>query len=861
MTFWAMLDSLILGPLKLLFEFVFSLANRLGHPGLSIIVLSLCMNVLVLPLYRRADAIQEAERETEARLAPDVAHIRKYFQGDQRFMTLQTFYRQNHYSQMQALKGLLPLLLEIPFFIAAYQFLSNLELLKNASFGPIRDLGLPDGMIKLGEYSINVLPVLMTIINLISSAIYTRGASLKTKIQLYAMAGIFLVLLYSSPAGLTMYWTLNNLFSLVKNILTRPGRKIRTKQEKRMPGFLTRNPDPALFFMAAAIAALLTGALIPSAVIVSSPSEFMDAGALLNPLWYVAKSLLLSTGTFVVWLGIYYLLGNPVMKKCMETVMWILAGIMVLNYMAFHKDFGSLSSILQYEQLPVYSAAEKLLNLGIILALAGALFYLFVRSESLVKMVCITGALAIVGMSGLNVMNSRPQITMAMDRLNQQETEDFSIRLSQKGKNVIVLMLDRAISSFVPSIFEEKPELEASYDGFVYYPNTLSHGKSTNFGIPGLFGGYEYTPWEMNQRSGESIPDKHNEALLVLPTIFAQNNYQVTVADPPFAGDYYNIPNLSMYEGMQNTHAFITHGMFDGVNTKEGKQALRFRNFYCYALCEVSPWAIQGMLYNLGHYNQAVEIPGAQIQDGLSVASGESAEFLSAYRVLTKLSEVTEAVREDYNTVLLMTNTATHEPMYLQTPDYVPQMKVDNTAYDQSHQERFEAGEHSLNVENAFQMSHYHVNMAALLQVGKWLDYLREQGVYDNTRIILVADHGENLGLIENGILPDGEDMLDYNPLLMIKDFDSHGEVTTDYTFMTNADVPVIAMNGLIDKPVNPFTGEIIDEKEKNQTQRVTTSSDHSIYINRGNVFLPAEWYEVNENVLDLKKWAPIGTH
>ena len=64
----------------------------------------------------------------------------------------------------------------------------------------------------------------MTGINLVSSMIYTKGAPLKTRIQLYVMAAVFLVLLYSSPAGLTLYWTLNNLFSLLKNIITKSDR-------------------------------------------------------------------------------------------------------------------------------------------------------------------------------------------------------------------------------------------------------------------------------------------------------------------------------------------------------------------------------------------------------------------------------------------------------------------------------------------------------------------------------------------------------------------------------------------------------------------------------------------------------------
>ena len=158
MHFGDMLSTLLIGPLKLLFEVIFSMVNRLNNPGLSIVALSLAMNLLVLPLYRRADAIQDEARETEERLSHWVKHIRRTFHGDQRFMILQTYYRQNHYSPMNALRGALPLVLEVPFFIAAYQFLSNLEILQNRPFGPIANLGAPDAMVTLFGLSINVGP-------------------------------------------------------------------------------------------------------------------------------------------------------------------------------------------------------------------------------------------------------------------------------------------------------------------------------------------------------------------------------------------------------------------------------------------------------------------------------------------------------------------------------------------------------------------------------------------------------------------------------------------------------------------------------------------------------------------------------
>lgn len=191
----------------------------IGNPGYAIIGMSFVMNLLLMPLYRQTDAIQQQAIETEKKLSPWITHIKKTFHGNEQFMMLQTLYRQNHYRPTDSLKGLMPLMLELPFFMAAYRFLSGLALLQNTPFGPISNLGEPDGLLVIGGAAVNVLPILMTVINLASTLIYAKNAPLKTRLQLDGMAILFLVLLYDSPSGLVFYWTLNNLFSLVKNAL------------------------------------------------------------------------------------------------------------------------------------------------------------------------------------------------------------------------------------------------------------------------------------------------------------------------------------------------------------------------------------------------------------------------------------------------------------------------------------------------------------------------------------------------------------------------------------------------------------------------------------------------------------------
>ena len=157
MDFLSTLYQLIFMPLQIIFEVIYYLVFKLiGNPGISIIALSFIVNLLVLPLYNRADTMQEAERDIELKLSKGVEHIKKTFKGDEQLMMLQTYYRQNNYSPLDSIKGSISLFLEIPFFVAAYQFLSHLDLLKSASLGPIKDLGAPDGMLTIEGKSINV---------------------------------------------------------------------------------------------------------------------------------------------------------------------------------------------------------------------------------------------------------------------------------------------------------------------------------------------------------------------------------------------------------------------------------------------------------------------------------------------------------------------------------------------------------------------------------------------------------------------------------------------------------------------------------------------------------------------------------
>ena len=73
---------------------------------------------------------------------------------------------------------------------------------------------------------------------------------------------------------------------------------------------------------------------------------------------------------------------------------------------------------------------------------------------------------------------------------------------------------------------------------------------------------------------------------------------------------------------------------------------------------------------------------------------------------------------------------------------------------------------------------------------------------------------------------------------------------------MTNGDVATLAMKGIIDNPVNPFTGKVINSAEKTaHDQYIVTQAEWDVNINNGNTYQPAKWYSVHDNIWDMKNW------
>ncbi len=206
-------------PIELLMEFLMRHFHALvGSYGTSIILTSISINVIMIPLFWYAERLQQRERDIQAAMKPKIDEYKSVFKGYELHLYISTLHKQFNYHPVYALRSLLGIFIQLPFFIATYNFLSNYKAVEGVSFLFINDLGRPDMLLPLAGLSINIFPFIMTAVNLVSSFVYGKLLTKAERINIYAMALLFLALLYRSPSGLLLYWTCNNIFGLLKSI-------------------------------------------------------------------------------------------------------------------------------------------------------------------------------------------------------------------------------------------------------------------------------------------------------------------------------------------------------------------------------------------------------------------------------------------------------------------------------------------------------------------------------------------------------------------------------------------------------------------------------------------------------------------
>ncbi len=591
--------------------------------------------------------------------------------------------------------------------------------------------------------------------------------------------------------------------------------------------------------------------IVPMSVITASPLEFIRRGAYADPASYSVTTTATVAGFFLVWGGVIFFMGSPRLKRIQSTFCLVTAVTFFLNYTLFARNFGLLWDDLVYSEEYRYSFYENCANVFLLIQICLLLAVLAKKQSRFVIGAVTVLFISTVVTGGIQTVRTSLKVRASDSyRASTYEVTDFApvLKLSRTQKNVVILVLDKALSGDLPYILNEKPELAEEFSGFTYYPNTVSFSGCTISAAPAMYGGYEYTTYDINQRTDKPLKEEMNEALKLLPTLFASAGFHSTMCDIPY-GNFQEESDLSIFDDIPSCKTLsLTNGAYSGLLTADEKQATdpqHFkRNIFYYSLCRVVPLFMQSAVYDNGRYH------------ALSSTTRISNTFVNNYVIMKHLQELTEAV-DDGPQLIVMHNNITHDATPLDPPDYVlTSVTHDNDPKGKS----VTLDGRTMNIENDDQMMDYDINMCAMILTAKWLQTLRQEGVYDNTRIIIVADHGVSVGQFDDLVLEDLDlDVQSINPLFMVKDFNASGSITTDYSFMSNADTPVMALKDIVPDPVNPFTGNpVSDERKFAGPLIVNRSTVWNSAIHDRNVYKLGDspWYTVHDNIFDADDWS-----
>ena len=213
---WAL--SPLIVAMRFLLETIYAVTSNYG---ISIILLSCAVRLGLSPVIQLAARTEERATAKQRAMEPQMAAISPSLKGRKRFERIEQIYQEHGYHPIQNTTAILPVFLQVPFLVAALILLSNYARLANERFLFIRDLLRPDGLIGGAGWSINILPVAITLVALAESGIKYHG-NRSARARFLIVAVVIAVLIYWAPAGVCLYWLTSTLLSFARTALTRP---------------------------------------------------------------------------------------------------------------------------------------------------------------------------------------------------------------------------------------------------------------------------------------------------------------------------------------------------------------------------------------------------------------------------------------------------------------------------------------------------------------------------------------------------------------------------------------------------------------------------------------------------------------
>ncbi|HWO42472.1 MAG TPA: membrane protein insertase YidC [Candidatus Eisenbacteria bacterium] len=187
-----------------------------GSYGIDIIILTVLIKLVLAPLTHKSMVSMKQMQK----LQPQMERLKEKYKNDREKLNkeIMEMYRRHG---VNPLGGCLPMLLQFPVFIGLYNALSTPIELRHASFLWIKDLSRPDWeslpfTIGSWHFGVPVLTILMGASMFIQQWMTPTAGDPNQRKMMLMMPLVFTVMFVTFPAGLTIYWLVNNILSIAQ---------------------------------------------------------------------------------------------------------------------------------------------------------------------------------------------------------------------------------------------------------------------------------------------------------------------------------------------------------------------------------------------------------------------------------------------------------------------------------------------------------------------------------------------------------------------------------------------------------------------------------------------------------------------
>jgi hypothetical protein len=407
------------------------------------------------------------------------------------------------------------------------------------------------------------------------------------------------------------------------------------------------------------------------------------------------------------------------------------------------------------------------------------------------------------------------------------------MKYSRNGKNIIIIFVDAFPGSLLGQVAKDIPGFSETMSGFVWYPNTLSVGSHTAWSVPAMYGGMRYRVenWPALGRPNirtllKNAYDESFEKILAKGFDLAVSD----VAHYPHDCAPLRKRGIHCFESERSDvtreAAEELYSMVNPDSWEDQTQKLLFMT----SVFKVTPAMFKKYIYDDGTWL----IPAPPGTRGRRPINTLTFSRMKMFEMLWQKAEVVEVG----NFFKYYHNNVAHPPYYIEA-----NCQITNT---------YRPADGTLK--------------CMMIEITKYIQWLKEKEVYDNSKIIIVSDHG-NYGASASPLKPRHQDIpvltkMNKNwfswasALMMVKDFDAKGVMREDHLFLSNGDTMSIACAG-VQRGCDGIGPSPIKKPIPNRkltwlygvhgTNWGATLDGMKVEV--------GHWYEVSNSIYDLSSW------